>query len=218
MTTMAINNRRVYGSLNSPATLRVLACLFEHDLDFEFVPIDLNAGEHKKKQFLSMNPFGQVPVYEDGDMKQFESRAIIRCMGFAYGKEGKELIYWDAKEQAVVANWIDVEDHQFEPPAMKLINKPTNGSTSDEAIVVGAKARLTKVLDVYEARLTHFKYLASNKYTIADVVHLPNLHALLGSKFKNLVESRPHVSEWCTEILARPAWAKVLEMQHKAQV
>jgi glutathione S-transferase len=47
--------RKVYGSLNSPATLKVLACLFEHDLDFEFVPVNLNAGEHKKKPFLSMN-------------------------------------------------------------------------------------------------------------------------------------------------------------------
>jgi glutathione S-transferase len=45
-------NRKVYGSLDSPATLKVLACLFEHDLDFEFVPVDMDAGEHKKKPFF----------------------------------------------------------------------------------------------------------------------------------------------------------------------
>lgn len=50
-----MKNKKVYGSLNSAATLKVLACLFEHDLDFDFVPIDLEAGEHKKKPFLSMN-------------------------------------------------------------------------------------------------------------------------------------------------------------------
>ncbi|KAL6968475.1 glutathione transferase [Sarracenia purpurea var. burkii] len=47
--------RRVYGSLDSPATMAVLAFLFEHDLDFEFVPIDLDAGENKKQPFLSLS-------------------------------------------------------------------------------------------------------------------------------------------------------------------
>ncbi|CAL5423595.1 unnamed protein product [Camellia sinensis] len=174
----AMAGRRVYGSLKSPATLKVLANLFEHDLDFEFVPVDLDNGEHKNKHFLSMNPFGQVPVYEDGGIKQFESRAIIRCMAHEYGKKGEELIYWDAKKQAVVANWIDVEDHHFEPPALKLISellvKPKKSFTPDEGIVAEAEAELAKVLDVYEARLEKSEYLASEKYTIVDLLHLPN--------------------------------------------
>ncbi|GMP90861.1 hypothetical protein CsSME_00041808 [Camellia sinensis var. sinensis] len=213
--------RRVYGSLKSPATLKVLANLFEHDLDFEFVPVDLDNGEHKNKHFLSMNPFGQVPVYEDGCIKQFESRAIIRCMAHEYGKKGEELIYWDAKKQAVVANWIDVEDHHFEPPALKLISelliKPKKGFTPDEGIVAEAEAKLAKVLDVYEARLEKSKYLASEKYTIVDLLHIPNLQSLTGTPAKKLIESRPRVSSWCSDILARPAWAKVLDMQKKAQ-
>ncbi|KAL7172173.1 hypothetical protein ACSBR2_031797 [Camellia fascicularis] len=213
--------RRVYGSLKSPATLKVLANLFEHDLDFEFVPVDLDNGEHKNKHFLSMNPFGQVPVYEDGGIKQFESRAIIRCMAHEYGKKGEELIYWDAKKQAVVANWIDVEDHRFEPPALKLISelliKPKKGFTPDEGIVAEAEAELAKVLDVYEARLEKSKYLASEKYTIVDLLHIPNLQSLTGTPAKKLIESRPRVSSWCSDILARPAWAKVLDMQKKAQ-
>ncbi|XP_028123056.1 glutathione S-transferase-like [Camellia sinensis] len=213
--------RRVYGSLKSPATLKVLANLFEHDLDFEFVPVDLDNGEHKNKHFLSMNPFGQVPVYEDGGIKQFESRAIIRCMAHEYGKKGEELIYWDAKKQAVVANWIDVEDHHFEPPALKLISelliKPKKGFTPDEGIVAEAEAELAKVLDVYEARLEKSKYLASEKYTIVDLLHIPNLQSLAGTPAKKLIESRPRVSSWCSDILARPAWSKVLDMQKKAQ-
>ncbi|KAI7979168.1 Glutathione S-transferase PARB [Camellia lanceoleosa] len=208
--------RRVYGSLKSPATLKVLVNLFEHDLDFEFVSVDLDNGEHKNKHFLSMNPFGQVPVYEDRGIKQFESRAIIRCMAHEYGKKGEELIYWDAKKQAVVANWIDVEDHHFEPPALKLISellvKPKKSFTPDEGIVAEAEAEaeLAKVLDVYEARLEKSKYLASEKYTIVDLLHLPNLQSLMGTPAKKLIESRPRVSSWCSDILARPAWAKVL--------
>lgn len=213
--------RKVYGSLNSGATLKVLACLFEHDLDFEFVPINLESGEHKKKAFLSLNPFGEVPVVEDGGFTQFESRAIIRCMAHEFGKKGEELIYWDSREQAIVADWVDVEDHQFEPPALKLIfeivNKPNNGLAPDQGVVAVAEEKLGNVLDVYEARLAKFKYLASEKYTIADLVHLPNLQSLMGTPAKKLIESRPLVGAWCSEILARPAWAKVLEMRQLAQ-
>ncbi|XP_059440261.1 glutathione S-transferase-like [Corylus avellana] len=213
--------RKVYGTLNSPATLKVLACLFEHDLDVELVPVNLDAGEHKKKPFVSMNPFGQVPVYEDGGIKQFESRAIIRSMSFEYGKKGEELIFWDDRKQAVVANWIDVEGHQFEPPALKLINemviKPKNGLAPDQGVVAEAEAELGNVLDVYEARLAKSKYLGSDRYTIADMLHLPNLQSLVGTTAKKLIESRPHVKAWCSQILARPAWGKVLEMKRKAQ-
>ncbi|XP_059659528.1 glutathione S-transferase PARB-like [Cornus florida] len=213
--------RKVYGSLNSPATLKVMACLFEHNLDFEFVQINLEAGEHKKQPFLSMNPFGQVPVYEDRGIKQFESRAIIRSTAHEFGKQGEELIYWDARKQAVVANWVDVEDHQFEPPALKLIFelviKPRKGLEPDEGVVAEAEAKLDRVLDVYEAQLAKFKYLVSDKYTIVDLLHLPNLQSLMGTQAKKLIESRPRVSAWCAEILARPAWTKVLEMQKMAQ-
>ncbi|KAL9670391.1 hypothetical protein QQ045_007942 [Rhodiola kirilowii] len=68
--------RKVHGSLDCPNTLKVLACIFEHGLDFEFIPIDLKDGEHERQPFLSLNqvlskPFGQVPVLEDGGYKQF---------------------------------------------------------------------------------------------------------------------------------------------------
>nr|AFF18815.2 glutathione S-transferase [Dimocarpus longan]AGC82239.1 glutathione S-transferase [Dimocarpus longan] len=218
---MDIKNFKVYGSLSSPATLKVLACVFEHDLDFDFVHIDLEAGEHKQPSFLAMSPFGQVPVFDDGDMKRFESRAIIRSIAHEYGKKGEELIYWECKRQAIVADWIDVEDHKFEPLALKLVfewvDKPSKGLTPDESVAAEAEADLAAVLDVYEARLSKFKYLASDDYTIADLLHLPNLQALLGTKAKRLFESRPHVSTWCFDILARPAWSKVLEMQKKPQ-
>ncbi|XAR61304.1 Glutathione transferase [Bertholletia excelsa] len=217
-----MRGRKVYGSLKSPATLKVLACLFEHSLDFELVPVDLDAGEHKTEAFLSLNPFGQVPVYDDGEVIQFESRSIIRRMGHEHGKKrlGEELVYWEPRKHAPVSNWVDVEDHLFEPPALKLISellvKPQKGMAPDEAAIAEAEAELAKVLDVYEARLGKFKYLASDKYTIVDLLHLPNLQSLVATPAKKLIESRPRVSAWCADLLSRPAWAKVLDMQKRA--
>ena len=47
--------REPYGTLGSPDTIRALASIFEHELDFEFIPIDLDTGEHKTESFLSLS-------------------------------------------------------------------------------------------------------------------------------------------------------------------
>lgn len=46
---------KVHGSPMSTATCRVLACLMEKGLEFEFVNVDMRSGEHKKHPFLSLN-------------------------------------------------------------------------------------------------------------------------------------------------------------------
>ena len=142
-------------------------------------------------------------------------------MAHGYANKGEELIYLDSRKQAIVANWIDVEDHHFEPSAIKLLtllpNKPNINNGNYDQLVAEAEAKLSKVLDIYESQLSKFNYLASDKYTIADVLHLPNLQRLKETPARKLIESRPRVNAWCSEILARPAWTKVLQMQLQAQ-
>ena len=83
-----------------------------------------------------------------------KSREIIRCMDHEYDEKEEELVYWDGRDQAIVANWVDVEDLQFEPPATKLIFeiviKPNNGLAPNQGVVAEAEAKLGNVLDVYE--------------------------------------------------------------------
>ncbi|KAL9662622.1 hypothetical protein QQ045_027455 [Rhodiola kirilowii] len=69
--------RKLYGTLGSPATMRALASLHEHQLEFEFIPIDLKSGEHKREPFLSLNPFGQVPAYQDEDLTVFGKSSLL---------------------------------------------------------------------------------------------------------------------------------------------
>lgn len=43
------------GNVLSTAAMRVLACLNEKELEYEYVPVDMKAGDHKKEPFLSLN-------------------------------------------------------------------------------------------------------------------------------------------------------------------
>ncbi|KAF4996342.1 hypothetical protein FDECE_12486 [Fusarium decemcellulare] len=75
----------VTGLAISTRTQRVLLVLEEIGLPYELRVVDLRNGEHKTPNFrMKYNPFGKVPVFEDGDTKLFESRAICRYIATKY--------------------------------------------------------------------------------------------------------------------------------------
>ncbi|KAL0712095.1 hypothetical protein Bca4012_019073 [Brassica carinata] len=195
---------KVFGHAASISTRRVLLTLHEKNLDFELVHVDLKDGEHKKESFLSRNPFGKVPAFEDGDLKLFG--------------QGTKLLQPDSKNlahYAIMAIGMQVEAHQFDPVASKLawehVFKLIYGLTTDQAVVAEEEAKLAKVLDVYEARLKEFKYLAGDTFTLTDLHHIPAIQYLLGTPSKKLFTERPRVNEWVAEITKRPASQKILQ-------
>ncbi|XP_027159859.1 glutathione S-transferase-like [Coffea eugenioides] len=210
---------KVHGSVFSPAVLRVFACLNEKDLESEYVEINMRAGEHKKESFLALNPFGQVPGFEDGDLKLFESRAINQYIAQAYADKGNQQLTFvqDAKKMGPVYVWMEVEAQKFDPPSSKLVFelavKPLLGMNTDDAVVAEHEGKLGEILDVYEARLGQSKYLAGDCFTLADLNHLPAINYLMGTTARKVFDARAHVSAWCADILARPSWAKVLALQ-----
>lgn len=149
-----------------------------------------------------------------------ESRAITKYIAYNYDTQGTPLVYKEGKEMADLAVWMEVEAHQFDSVASKLawelVYKGMFGMQTDNAVVEENEAKLVKILDVYETRLSKSKYLAGDSFTLADLHHLPTLHYVLSTKEKKLFDERPHVSAWCTDILARPSWEKSLALQKQA--
>ncbi|KAK1398885.1 Glutathione transferase [Heracleum sosnowskyi] len=205
---------KVHGIKASTCSQRAFATLNEKGLDFQLVPVDIQNAEHKKQPYLSLNPFGQIPVLEDGDLKIFESRAITQYIAYAYADKGNPLVVQDQKEMAIVSVWMQVEAQHFDPPASRigweLVYKPMFGQQTDNAAVEENEAKLAKVLDIYEARLTESKYLGGDCFTLADLHHLPVVKVLMGTPSSKLFESRSHVKAWCDDIQARPSWQKVI--------
>jgi hypothetical protein len=73
------------------------------------------------------------------------------------------------------------------------------------------KRKLEEVLEVYEQRLSESEFLAGNKFTLADLVHLPNTHHIVTSeKFAYLYDSRKNVQRWWNTISARDSWQQVV--------
>lgn len=203
---------KLYGFVGSNATFRALASLYEKDVEFELVTVNMGAMEHRRPRFLARNPFGQVPALEDGDVTLFESRAITQYIARKYADKGTELIMNDPLKMAIQTVWMEVENQKFDPVSWKLMEIAMHRVRGGEEVVAELEKKLSDVLDVYETRLTESRYLGGDSFTLADLHHTPNVYYLMMTRSKRLFDARPHVRAWAADLLSRPAWLKVTSM------
>ncbi|XP_037488480.1 probable glutathione S-transferase GSTF1 [Triticum dicoccoides] len=208
---------KVYGVGASPFVATVLLCLEETGADYELVPLDMAAREQRAEPHLSRNPFGKIPVLEDGELTLFESRAISRYVLRKYGGTNPTtdlLRESSLEESAMVDVWTEVEAHQYQPAIEHIVQQcvilPFIGGARDQAVVDDNVGKLKKVLDVHEARLSTHAYLAGDFFSLADLVHFGITYYLVaGTEYATLLESRANVWAWCGRIMARPSVKKV---------
>ena len=75
----------------------------------EFRRVDLTKGEHKAPAFLAINPNGKVPALEDGDVRLWESAAI---MCYLADRAGSSLWPKDARQIDVI-RWLSWDSMHF---------------------------------------------------------------------------------------------------------
>ncbi|KAF8377758.1 hypothetical protein HHK36_031143 [Tetracentron sinense] len=211
---------KVYGSPISTAVSRVLVCLLEKEVQFKLISVNFSKGEHKKPDFLKLQPFGQVPAFQDEAITLFESRAICRYISEKYAKQGnKGLFGMGPLEKASIDQWLEAEGQSFNPPSSALVFQlafaPKMNIKHDEGLIKQSEEKLAKVLDVYERRLGESRFLAGEEFTLADLSHLPNTQYLVNVTDKGgLFTSRKNVGRWWNEISSRSSWKKVVQMQN----
>lgn len=82
----------VHGSPYSTCSQRVFTALAEKGVEADLRTLDFATQEHKKPDFLKLQPFGKVPVLEDDGYFVFESRAIAKYIAKKYAGQGTKLI------------------------------------------------------------------------------------------------------------------------------
>ncbi|XP_017431867.1 glutathione S-transferase F9-like [Vigna angularis] len=112
---------------------------------------------------------------------------------------------------------MEVEAHNFNPPTYDLVVhvlfRPLLGITLDPKVAEESEAKLVKVLDVYEERLSKSKYLGGDFFSLIDISHLPFTDYIVNKMNKGyLIKERKHVSAWWDEIRSRLSWKKVIEL------
>ena len=92
-------------------------------LPYEFRLVDLAKGEQHGAAFLALNPFGTVPVIEDGDVVIADSVAILVYLATRYDP-ARRWLPTDPVQAAQVQRWLSVaQGPVFNGPALARIVK-----------------------------------------------------------------------------------------------
>ena len=187
---------------DTPNGKKITIMLEELNCDYKLTRIDLSKDEQFATDFKKISPFSKIPVIIDHDNKQslFESGAILIYLGEKFNK------FYELKERTVINQWLMAQmgtigpmigqHHQFHH------YNPGKSEFGEERYFKIAK-RIYQELD---NRLNHSKFLAGEKYTIADIATWPwfarhEWHDIGLKNYKNL-------SRWYLEIADREAVVK----------
>lgn len=133
-------------------------------LPHELVEVDLMAGAHKTPEFLTLNPFGQVPVLEDDGVVIADSNAILVYLAKKAGRG--DWLPEDPVGAAAVQRWLSVAAGElaYGPAAARLVT--VFGAKFNAEEVIG---RAHTLLARLESRLGGHDWLVGDHPTIADV-------------------------------------------------
>jgi len=102
---------RVHGYAESLNVRKILWLCAELALDCELVERGTTAFPASAPDYLARNPFGHVPLLEDGDFTLAESNTILRYLARREGRS--DLLPSDARAAAEIERWLDWQATDF---------------------------------------------------------------------------------------------------------
>ena len=87
----------------APNPTKVALFLEETGTPYDPIPIDTRKGEQHKAEFLAINPNAKLPAIVDGDVKVFDSSAILLYLA---DKTGKFLPAKTDKARGELLSWM----------------------------------------------------------------------------------------------------------------
>ena len=168
-------------------------------LDYRSVIVNGSERQQKSVDFLSMNPFGQVPVLTDGDIIVRDSQAILVYLARKYGNE--QWLPNEATALAEVAAWLSTAANEVSmgPNRLRLHYKFGRAINSEES-----RQTAINLLNILQGRLEKYEWLATDHLTIADIAIYP--YIALAPEGRLDLESYPAVTGWVSRIQALPGY------------
>jgi glutathione S-transferase len=192
---------KLYG-FGPTRSLRALWALREVGADFEFVPVNLLAGEHRSPEFLRINPAGKVPVLVDGDLVLNESAAIVLYLAEKYPDKG--LLPRDPRLRADAYRWVLFAMTELEQPLWRIAKNSflypeDKRQPSDVALAREEFVDMARVLDRH---MQGREFIVGDRISIADCV---TAYLMDWANEIGLLEGLPNLRAYLDCMYERPA-------------
>jgi len=165
--------------------------------------------ELKQPAHIKLQPFGQIPTYEDGDVSLFESGAIVFHIAERHGG----LLPTDEPARARAISWMFAAMNTVEPPIVErdYVKFSEAGKSWQAERFAMVDDRIRARLDQLEAAFGQSDWLAG-AFSAADILMVHTLRRLEGS---GIIEDYPVFSDYIARAAMRPAYKRAFEAQHR---
>lgn len=198
----------------SPNCRKPRAVINYLDLDVKVTTLDYSKGEFKTPEFLAINPNGFVPALVDGDLRLWESNAIMQYLAATAPHNGSISGLYpheplDTQARADVDRWLFWETAHYNMALTHIIvenyiNPHYDIAPRDDYKADYGLARFHKCAPVLEAQLEGHPYVTGANPTIADFA-LGCWGAFLEVGGAPL-DGYPNIAAWYERLDTLPAW------------
>lgn len=161
----------------------------------------------KQPAHLALNPFGQIPTYEEGDLALFESGAIV----FHIAERFPGLLPTEANARARAVQWMFAALSTVEPPIVDadIVSYAERGKSWQGERRAMVNERIRVRLSELSRRLVDADWL-DGAFSAADIIMVHALRRLEGS---GLLEDYPNLAAYIARAEARPAYQRAFAAQ-----
>jgi len=168
-------------------------------LKLDVAAVDFLGGGRIIKKIIEKNPFGEIPVFEDGSVTLRDSQAILVYLARKFG--GETWLPTDAAGMAEVMSWLMVAENE-------IARGPNDARLHDkfgfDLDVAQAREKAKRIIGLMEARLAKRDWLALDRPTIADIACMP--YVALSHEGGVSLQPYPRVRAWIGRIKALPGF------------
>jgi len=179
---------KLYGGARSRATI-VQWYLEELELPYEFVLLDMQAGEHLQPAYRAINPVGKVPAIADGAFKLWESGAILLYLNDKYDRPTQT-----PEQRAELAQWVLFANATLGPGVFIEANRET---------------QTPRLLGMLNQLFEQQPFMLGDQFSVADVA-VGSLLAYIPMMLKLDLSQYPAVQDYIRSMTQRPAFQKAI--------
>lgn len=168
----------------------------------------LEQGDQDTPDYRALQPFGQVPIFEEDGFVLFESGAIVLHIG----ERSETLLPRDAGARARATQWLIAALNSIEPFVMNVTAIDVFYANEEWAKLrrPGAVEFVQRRLSALSTSLGDKPYLDGSRFTAGDLMMTTVLRIL---KHTDIVTSDRRLAAYVERCTARPAFQRGLEAQ-----
>jgi glutathione S-transferase len=168
----------------------------------------LTQGDQDKDDYRALQPFGQVPIFQEGDLTLFESGAIVLHIG----ERTEALLPKDPAARARATQWLIAALNSIEPFTMEIARIDLFYAKEEWAKLrrPGAVQFVQRRLAGLSKSLGDKPYLDGDRFTAGDLMMSTVLRILNNI---DIVTGDKRLAAYVERCTARPAFKRALDAQ-----